>query len=1104
MKLIPQATKGLETIICVDGIPCETEKIYSRDIEDFRHTAAILARKAKVRGKYDGIIFVSRSLLCFLCFLLCASALAQSDYPIALNLDRQKRTTQPLDLNTTNVPTFVRGDDVELDITLFSSGSLLSTNQIKRFTNLTVQIFGAQNDTNQPQMAQTIYSTNFFTNLTTSGFATNNYPSNYQIEAYWPGSASSLFLNGAASEYFWLRVFTTDTNGVITTFGEGPIQVEDGPISALTPALSIYTEYLTVSNLSLALAPPFANFFSSNAAAINAVVTGNNVNGTGITNLIATNGINGSNYTLTLSSGLGTSITNFFQWGSPLLSNEVTAFSSIAWGPGSANFGFGGTPLVDSATVPGVSLPTSAFVGGANLFGLTSAGVFITVLSTNGLTNSAKTPFYLASKNTLMGLGVTNYYASLFGTGGGVSFPNFASDSSAIQSDGLGDLLLGYGSNGVVTGGSIQIERSATNSRVGAVVVQGQGGNPSFYANIVGTDDAFVATGTNYQTGPADVFDVNGGSGEMTAAYERHLWTVQQTNYQMSLYDNYVLYVGTANATNTLPLRLTGNSADGFLGWVNPNNLISPSNSFDTWVFNHSASGSLIIGDTNADHILCGNVSATNLTIPPAGWVHLWSEGTNIIADGEHVILPGTYTTASTNGLKIVIDVNAGSVTNPLNAQLISYGLALSNAISAVAAGTFNGTAETNFIIATSNALAAFTLSQSQAALSLAQVFATNLSQSGTNFTVTTSNSLASYAQSQAAAATSAAETFTQSIGTTITNFVNATVPGSFNGLTLTNQLNAASNLLYSLAFTIGANGTNFAQGTIGLNATNFTLAVSNSLVSYANSLGSAYTNFAQSLGTTMSNSFQFKSANLSNINSDISASGANISLLGNLAVPAGGISANGFTNMLLPVWLTNGPGTGGPQFVVTNSGGNTVIASNRLAMAGTNAASILLDQSGNITASGTITTTGGLTSTAAINQTSTSGPNIFSAGVNVNNSLAVTGTATFTGTVNLPLGTLIPSGSGNTTTLDWSTGFSQSNYLAGGATYTMINLTDRQQFTVSVTDSGGHLVTWSVPAGQNLKWSGGSAPAQTANKTDVYTFIKIGTTIYGSAVQNF
>ena len=38
-------------------------------------------------------------------------------------------------------------------------------------------------------------------------------------------------------------------------------------------------------------------------------------------------------------------------------------------------------------------------------------------------------------------------------------------------------------------------------------------------------------------------------------------------------------------------------------------------------------------------------------------------------------------------------------------------------------------------------------------------------------------------------------------------------------------------------------------------------------------------------------------------------------------------------------------------------------------------------------------------------------------------------------------------------------------------------------------------------PAG--VFWSGGTEPTQTTNGTDLYTFYEIGSTIYGSAVQN-
>jgi hypothetical protein len=83
---------------------------------------------------------------------------------------------------------------------------------------------------------------------------------------------------------------------------------------------------------------------------------------------------------------------------------------------------------------------------------------------------------------------------------------------------------------------------------------------------------------------------------------------------------------------------------------------------------------------------------------------------------------------------------------------------------------------------------------------------------------------------------------------------------------------------------------------------------------------------------------------------------------------------------------------------------------------------------------------------------------------------------------------------------VDWSAGSVFSKTLAGGANaITFSNTTDGQTVVVSLTGVGGSTVSW--PAG--TKWAGGVAPTQTAAGTDVYTFVDVGGTIFGSAVQN-
>ncbi len=83
---------------------------------------------------------------------------------------------------------------------------------------------------------------------------------------------------------------------------------------------------------------------------------------------------------------------------------------------------------------------------------------------------------------------------------------------------------------------------------------------------------------------------------------------------------------------------------------------------------------------------------------------------------------------------------------------------------------------------------------------------------------------------------------------------------------------------------------------------------------------------------------------------------------------------------------------------------------------------------------------------------------------------------------------------------IDWSLSATYSKTLAAGANaLTFSNSSDGQSITLKVL---GAASTLTQPAG--VKWVGGAAPVQTPSGTDVYTYINIGGTIYGSVLQGF
>ena len=68
--------------------------------------------------------------------------------------------------------------------------------------------------------------------------------------------------------------------------------------------------------------------------------------------------------------------------------------------------------------------------------------------------------------------------------------------------------------------------------------------------------------------------------------------------------------------------------------------------------------------------------------------------------------------------------------------------------------------------------------------------------------------------------------------------------------------------------------------------------------------------------------------------------------------------------------------------------------------------------------------------------------------------------------------------------------------------TVTLSNFADNQTIVAAITNTASnYTVTW----GNSIKWVGASQPVQTVGAhTDVWTLKKVGTTIYGSVVQNF
>ncbi len=81
---------------------------------------------------------------------------------------------------------------------------------------------------------------------------------------------------------------------------------------------------------------------------------------------------------------------------------------------------------------------------------------------------------------------------------------------------------------------------------------------------------------------------------------------------------------------------------------------------------------------------------------------------------------------------------------------------------------------------------------------------------------------------------------------------------------------------------------------------------------------------------------------------------------------------------------------------------------------------------------------------------------------------------------------------------IDWSAASVFKKTLTGNSTFTFSNSSDGQSIVVALTNTGAFTATWPTVA-----WANGIPPVQTTGRTDMYTFTKITTLFYGTAVQN-
>jgi len=233
-----------------------------------------------------------RLLLCSLSFLLLSFSL-QAQLPLRIAADSAVRKSAYVpDLNNNSASlSFVRGDDVLIEVGLFQNGHFVTN--LNSYTNLVCQIFSTQNSTSGPLMAQSVTNGTpaWNANCAYAGWISNSAPdTNWHAQFYFPDTQTSIPLNGQASQTYWMRLAAGTTNNRTVTFLEGPVTIYDGPISPDYiapgfPASLAVDQYVN-------LYPPQTNFFAQNSNLLNQAVNGAHGGGSGNYDprVIATNG----------------------------------------------------------------------------------------------------------------------------------------------------------------------------------------------------------------------------------------------------------------------------------------------------------------------------------------------------------------------------------------------------------------------------------------------------------------------------------------------------------------------------------------------------------------------------------------------------------------------------------------------------------------------------------------------------------------------------------------------------------------------------------------------------------------------------------------------
>ena len=155
-----------------------------------------------------------------------------------------------LDLNTGQPPAFYRGTDIAVGIGIAQNGAILPPGNafMARIASVTCQVFLAENDGTPNQMSCNVLAAAMNLALTQQQW-TNESAAAHAVFVFPNAQTAIAIPNGGASANLWLRIFatTSDATPQIWPLIEGPINIKDSPVTALSVPPLAGAKFMTVN-----------------------------------------------------------------------------------------------------------------------------------------------------------------------------------------------------------------------------------------------------------------------------------------------------------------------------------------------------------------------------------------------------------------------------------------------------------------------------------------------------------------------------------------------------------------------------------------------------------------------------------------------------------------------------------------------------------------------------------------------------------------------------------------------------------------------------------------------------------------------------------------